>query len=346
MYHHNFTRKTTNEYTYVDGIGFAPCAPAITEKHIIKEYANGIGFILIVYLILSRLVPSILVKILSLMSSFFNIMSGRYIDVDLSLSFISVLSYIITITVPFLLYVMMYRIPRRVILPFSKVRPSDIALMVFMGLAVSTIGTYSSAAISVILSFFGFIPTHSDIYFDSNIIRSIVLFAQICIIAPVLEEIVFRGIIMQSLRRFGDKFALFMSALIFGLIHLNFIQSPSAFLMGLIIGYFVLRTNSLRVGIAMHCANNLMSLITSIIIDRTNIVYGGLFANIMLGIYLFAGIISFLLITKRYKNIFYLTKSRSICTNQTKVLWFLSSPSMVLAEIVMLFIMTNTLVFT
>ena len=76
-------------------------------------------------------------------------------------------------------------------------------------------------------------------------------------VAPAfIEEMVFRGIVMQSLRRFGDMFALVSSAIIFGIFHLNLIQTPYAFILGLCIGYFVMRTGSLWVGVIMHFLNN------------------------------------------------------------------------------------------
>ena len=72
------------------------------------------------------------------------------------------------------------------------------------------------------------------------------------VLPAFIEEIVFRGAIMQSLRRFGDGFALLVSSVLFAVVHGNFVQAPYAFLMGLVIGYFVLRTGSLWAGIFIH----------------------------------------------------------------------------------------------
>lgn len=347
MYENNYnTRQKQNEYTYVDGIGFAPCAPAITERHVIKEYANGIGFILLLYLLFAHFIPIIFMKSFSVLIAVFRMFGAEYIGTQVVLGFVSTASYIFTMVLPFLIYVIMYHIPTRVILPFSKVKASDVTLMVFMGLGVSTIGMYSSSAISTVFSVFGIIPTAPDISFGSNIFRTALLVIQICIIAPILEEIAFRGIIMQSLRRFGDRFALFMSALFFALIHLNFVQFPNALLMGLVIGYFVLRTNSLRVGIMMHAVNNALAIVTTIVMEQLGVRYSSFVMNLICGFYLIAGIISFLIITKKYKNIFYISGSRNICTNKTKCFWFMTAAPMIFALIIMFTMMVNTLVFT
>ena len=87
-------------------------------------------------------------------------------------------------------------------------------------------------------------------------------------IAPALiEEMALRGIIMQPLRRYGDKFAIVCSALIFGLMHCNLIQSPFAILAGLAIGYAVVVTESLWTGVIIHFLNNAFSVTVTIISD-------------------------------------------------------------------------------
>jgi membrane protease YdiL (CAAX protease family) len=58
--------------------------------------------------------------------------------------------------------------------------------------------------------------------------------------APVVEEIVFRGAILRGLERYGKWFAVLISALLFGVFHGNLIQSPYAFLVGLVLQLIVL----------------------------------------------------------------------------------------------------------
>lgn len=65
--------------------------------------------------------------------------------------------------------------------------------------------------------------------------------------------------IFQSMRRFGDSFALILSAILFAMFHGNLVQAPNAFLMGLVIGYFVLYSGSLWVGVIIHMVNNILS---------------------------------------------------------------------------------------
>ena len=77
------------------------------------------------------------------------------------------------------------------------------------------------------------------------------------IAAPVLEELVFRGIILAALlRRYEPRKAIIWSAVIFGIAHLNPWQFIAAFIIGCAIGWLFWRTRSIWIGIFMHWANN------------------------------------------------------------------------------------------
>ena len=88
-------------------------------------------------------------------------------------------------------------------------------------------------------------------------------FLKVAIIAPVVEELIFRGLIFQGFRRNYNGFiAVFMSALLFALFHLNPWQFPATFLLGLLLGWIMLRTNSILLAILGHSINNSMVLLT------------------------------------------------------------------------------------
>lgn len=81
--------------------------------------------------------------------------------------------------------------------------------------------------------------------------------------APILEEVLFRGLIFESCReRFGKGGALVISALLFGLIHGVPVQMVNAFVVGLILGYVYLRTRSLVSVMIIHAVNNAIAYAT------------------------------------------------------------------------------------
>ena len=95
----------------------------------------------------------------------------------------------------------------------------------------------------------------------SQMIRPDVLsFLLVVIAAPLLEEIFFRGILLEGfLHNYSPRKAILLSALIFGAIHLNPIQIPGAFLIGIFLGWVYWKTRTLLPVILIHFINNLIS---------------------------------------------------------------------------------------
>ena len=94
----------------------------------------------------------------------------------------------------------------------------------------------------------------------------------VCMLAPLAEEVVFRGAIIRALQayfkdhnfhfsilgfQFGGSFAaVIISALIFAGIHFNPAQMPHAFIVGCLLGWLFVRTNSIVPGFILHWINN------------------------------------------------------------------------------------------
>ena len=98
------------------------------------------------------------------------------------------------------------------------------------------------------------------------------MFLYASILAPVSEELIFRGYILQSLRTYGKKFAIVFSAFLFGVFHGNLLQTPYTFLMGLVLGYVTVEYH-IGWAVALHVFNNL------ILADLLSRLTGGLSAQ-------------------------------------------------------------------
>ena len=84
--------------------------------------------------------------------------------------------------------------------------------------------------------------------------------------APLIEEIVFRGIVFRSLRRVSPPWvAILVSSVLFGLYHMNTVQIVYATLMGLVAGIIYEKSNNLLFPILVHVANNLVAAIQGFI---------------------------------------------------------------------------------
>lgn len=85
-------------------------------------------------------------------------------------------------------------------------------------------------------------------------------FMMVGITGPILEEVLFRGIILDGfLTRYKPGKAIFWSAFLFGLFHMNPWQFIPGFLIGLLLGYIYLKTRSLLPVILIHIVNNSFS---------------------------------------------------------------------------------------
>lgn len=77
-----------------------------------------------------------------------------------------------------------------------------------------------------------------------------------CVLAPLAEEGMFRGLLLGRLRPYGEPFALVISALTFAMMHGNLSQLLYAFTVGLVLGYVALRTGRLRECVLLHALVN------------------------------------------------------------------------------------------
>ena len=91
-----------------------------------------------------------------------------------------------------------------------------------------------------------------------------VAFFAVGVAGPLMEELLFRGILMNRLReRLPETVAIILQAGLFGVFHGNLTQGTAAFLTGLMLGHCVMVTQSLAPAVLMHAAANLTALFLS-----------------------------------------------------------------------------------
>ena len=76
------------------------------------------------------------------------------------------------------------------------------------------------------------------------------------VIGPILEELIFRKLLIDRIRRFGEWNAVLFSALAFGLFHMNLPQFCYAVSVGLMLGYVYVKTGKILYTIIMHILLN------------------------------------------------------------------------------------------
>ena len=130
-----------------------------------------------------------------------------------------------------------------------------VSMMYFMNYAIGIIGA--------LLSKFGLPDTSPDFSLNGSLLYNTFIFISVVVLAPIFEELIFRGMILQTLSKYNKMFAIVVTSLLFGLLHLNMTQAIPAFFMSLILCYMCLKTDSLLVTILAHAGNNFLALMSA-----------------------------------------------------------------------------------
>lgn len=94
------------------------------------------------------------------------------------------------------------------------------------------------------------------------------MFVYMVVIAPIMEEYVFRKLIVERTVRYGQGVAVVLSGLMFGLFHGNLSQFMYTFTLGMFLAFLYVKTGNLKITIALHAMVNFMgSIVASTVID-------------------------------------------------------------------------------
>lgn len=130
----------------------------------------------------------------------------------------------------------------------------------------------------------GFLPREINLFLDLRMI----------LVLPILEELLFRGLFLkQFLRKYSPLTSIFLSSLLFGIYHLDYLNFFLHLVFGVFLGFMYYKTNSVVITIIAHLIWNAVSLLSWDYINlTTNII------PLLIMLYLIVCILFFYLITK------------------------------------------------
>lgn len=138
----------------------------------------------------------------------------------------------------------------------KKMKPGIFLALLALCLGSQLVNSFWMMGLEAVLNLFG-TSAMGILEEVSGSADSFSMFLYASLLAPVAEELFFRGWILRSLRPYGKRFAIFGSAVLFGLFHGNLLQTPYAFLVGLILGYVTVEY-SIVWAMGIHLFNNLV----------------------------------------------------------------------------------------
>ena len=203
----------------------------------------------------------------------------------------------------------------------------NIPLLVVGGYAICTISNYAVSLLNDNLSMFGLENTSGIVTEAKTPKEQIIYFICIAIIPAITEEIAFRGVVLNFLRPYGDGFAVLISAILFGLVHGNFVQIPFAFIVGLVCAVLVVKTNSIIPSILLHLLNNGTSVVLDCISEYTSQGIYQLVSTIIVLTLTVIGFIAIILLCKKGFDMKFQNSREIVCLKaKDKITAFLTNP--------------------
>ncbi len=109
-------------------------------------------------------------------------------------------------------------------------------------------------------------PLYSpDFSTNDNLLKTVATVLSVCVVAPITEELLYRGFFLKTMSRVSQRFGIFMSALFFALAHENIAQGILTFFLGILLGYVTTKHDSLVPAIVVHFTINTFSMSSTLI---------------------------------------------------------------------------------
>lgn len=142
-----------------------------------------------------------------------------------------------------------------------------IAKLVTLCLGLQTASALLIQIITSILDNFGLTGRTVDLSATTSFGANLFMFFYACLLGPVLEELLYRGVLLQSMRKYNERFAIFLSAVIFGLMHENYQQFILGFLLGIPLAVVAVKYNSLIPSIITHIIVNTTASVSNVVMQ-------------------------------------------------------------------------------
>lgn len=198
-----------------------------------------------------------------------------------------------------------------------------------------------SSYITYFISLIGYELTSPDLNMPDGFFGFTLSMLRISILTAIVEEYALRGHVLGNLRKYGDAFAVLMSAAIFALMHGNLIQVPFAMLSGVALGIFTLKTKSIWPAVIAHALNNGLSVVITYLIDIIGEDPAMVLYSYAMYVLIFIGLVATFIFAFSTKDT-PLRKSLSVLTPAERIFNFLFTPTTFAAFLVMLFITASS----
>ena len=309
---------------YVQYIPYGFTVKTFEEKKNIKRATNAMSisvvFILVLSLLYGLFAPFLMMSLgYSLENTYQVLREPGFTQV------FQIFFSVFTFTVPFIVIYKLFKYRISDLISFDLPKRKNLLPLIFIGISFCSFANIAVSYASQIFEGFGI---NYDVDYGDNpegFFGFMLSLIATVIVPALVEEFSFRGIILGSLRKFGDGFAIVVSSIIFGIMHGNFEQMPFAFLVGLALGFVAIKTSSIWPAVLIHGFNNFISVFFNYFMDGYSKDVQNIIYTVFLSFTLLLGIIGLLLL-KNSKEVLSLEKADTESEEITKYKWVFTSP--------------------
>ncbi len=183
---------------------------------------------------------------------------------------ISCLIPIISESLSIILGIVLLKIDMKKLFNLDGFTGKELTNTVIISLGLQTLAALLAQAVAFLLKQFGLESPTADLSATTSAGATIFMYFYACLLGPVLEELMYRGVILQGLRKYNERFAIIVSALIFGLMHQNYQQFILGFMLGLVLAAAALRSGSLIPSIVTHIIVNTSGVLMQLIMQNAD----------------------------------------------------------------------------
>lgn len=283
------------------------------SRYYAKKEFEFTGLILILYSLFVLYVPFVL--------SLFLEEIGYVTYNGLNIEFISQLVCLVVGSIlPFLMLRLYFKKSSKDFLGKADIKVSQLLIdfVVFFVAVIASI--YVTTILATTIGIESGVVSSIGIVFNTELMRSPLYLFAFIILTPLLEEYVFRGILLNCLSKYGKYFAVIATSIVYCFAHGSFIEMIPSFLMSIILCKISIKYKSIRPTIFIHVLFNALLGILGTMPENL-----ALYEEIIIGVLILLAV--YFLFSKKY-HIIHVRKSN---TNNKVGLLFLSSTSVIVA---------------
>lgn len=315
------------QYTYVNGLGFIPQTPQQEERRQLMFRYNILLFAVLLLYFLRRVSVMPVLKLLSILGAdvTINPMTGLVSLSQTADQLLNILSYLVYMGIPAIaiLFLMKKQVAVKKMFAYPNRGTTRYGVCILLGL--SLVARAAQMLFSNLLQKGGMMIFHSKSDIPAEIVPLILYFISATLLPAVLEEFLFRGVVLNSLRRFGDVVAITVSTLLYTLIQPDLDSMVYVFIIGLGLGYFALKSGSVLVPMVANFFIRGIELFGDI---SRSILPSEKSALLLCGLYLVVLGLSILMFVRflfKDERAFRIFNQDTYLTNRTKIKYLLTS---------------------